>query len=470
MRPALWLGLDVGTTGTRCVAFDEHLQVVAGSYREDPPQVGEGGRVEQDPQSWVSSSLAVLSDTIAQVDPAAVRAMAVSSQGITVVPVDRTGAVLRPAISWLDLRGDEMLACLAQSWDPAEVTARTGKGWNGSYVLPKALWLARHEPVVMQACSQLLLPLDFLMLRLTGRTATDHTMAGGTMYYRNDHRGWDRELLASAGLGGLVLPELVLAGERVGSLLPELAAQVGLPGPIEVRMGGQDQKCAALAAGLAPGVGTLSLGTAGALEILQTTPTGPAGIPLFPFLTAGEWVSEGVVETAGAAHRWITRTLGLDYPALEEAAAASVPGGPLFFPHLGRFGTHGSEWGVEPAGVFWGLGLASGPGELTRAVVEGVACEVELLREAMAPQGLKSLRVFGGGARSRLWCQTLADTTGTAIEVLDTHETAAAGAAMLAGSPGRLRVAETFIPSPTGRAAAAARLASYRRIRDRLYA
>lgn len=475
MTGELWLGLDLGTTGVRCVAFDESLSVQASSYRECPPDFFPGGRVEQAAEAWLDSSVEVIASALAEVDRSLVRGLSISSQGITLVPVDAAGEPLRAAISWLDHRGEEMLPALARLWPPDELVARTGKPWSGAYPLAKVLWLERSEAELMERCARLLLPMDYLLLRMTGRAVTDHTMAAGTMYYRNDTREWDDEILRRAGIPRSRLPEILPAGTAVGPLTPTMSARLGLGADVQIRVGGQDQKCAALAAGLAPGVATLSLGTAAALETLHHEPTSLPGVPTFSYLFEGRWVREGVVETAGAAHRWFAQATGRarEYRELEQAATATYPDRdqPLFFPHLGRMGiaSDAARWGSAPAGVFWGLTLDTGMGDLARAVLEGVAFEVQLLRSQLATDGVTSLRVFGGGALSDLWCRILADVTQLRVEVLRTHEAAAAGAAMLAGAPGRLPVARTYLPEPDASLLIGERLIRYRQVRDRLY-
>lgn len=476
MTGRLWLGLDLGTTGVRCVVFDDDLAVQASSYLEAPPDTSPGGVVEQDAERWVEAALGVLRGAVEQVEAASVAGLSVSSQGITVVPVDDGFRPLRPSISWLDQRGQESLPTLRENWQaltgrPApevEIAARTGKVWDGGYTLPKVLWLQRHEPGVMQRCRALLLPMDYLLLRLTGRLATDHTMAAGTMLYRNQTRAWDPELVRAGGLAESMLPPIRDAGSVLGPLLPSIAEPLGLPRTVMVSVGGQDQKCAALAAGLATDIATLSLGTAGALTIPQPVPDCWPGIPVFPFFDGG-WVREGSIPTAGEAWRWLTRVLLRGNAELE--ALASVAGGAaFFFPQLSRTGPdNAGRWGVPPAGVFWGLTLDAGPGDLARAVLEGVTFELALLWRSMGTPGVTVLRVFGGGAANQWWCQLIADSLDVTVEALATHEAAAAGAAMLAGAPGRLTPARAYHPDPSGAARAAARLGRYRAIRELIY-
>lgn len=469
-----WLGLDLGTTGIRCIAFDRELRAGASAYVEQPPDCLPGGLVEQDPRQWVTTALGVIADVAGRLDPGSVRGLAISSQSITIVPVDDAGQALRPAISWLDSRGEEQLSRLAAVCEPATVVERTGKPWEGTYVLPKLAWLDEHEPETMRDARWFWTPQEYVLFHLTGVVATDHTLASGTMLYRNDLRAWDPELIALADVRREQWAPIRAAGALVGPLRDTIADAVGLPS-VPVCVGAQDQKCAALAAGLAPGVLTLSLGTAAALEAMRSTPASLPGVPTFSYFGDREWVAEGVVHTAAAANRWFAQNAAPtdDVEELGRLAAATYPASdrPLFFPHLARVGQPAARarWGVEPAGVFWGLTLDATPGDMARAVLEGVAYEVALLAGRLAAPEARVLRVFGGGAQSDLWCRMLADITGLAVEVLASHEAAAAGAAMLAGAPGPLRVERRYCADAAQRPVAERRLDAYAAIRNRLY-
>lgn len=464
MSPDLLLGVDVGTTGVRCVVFDAGLRVVASAYQECPPRYGPGGLAEQDPEEWLDAVAATVRSATSGVADR-VRALAISSQGITLVPVDAAGAAVRPALSWLDTRADAALGPLA-SFGRAEWRRRTGKRLSGVYTLPKAVWLQREEPDAWARVAALLTPHDFVVRRLTGRTVTDPTLAGGTTAYAVDAGVWDPEILAAAGVDRALWPEVLPAGTTAGRLLPEAASRLGLSTDVLVAVGGQDQKCAALAAGLAPGVVTLSLGTSAALEAWASGPDVAEcpEVDTFRFLLGDAWVREASLATAGAALRWLARTVapGSDFPALMADAAASDPDaeGPVFLPYLGG----ATDAGSAP-GAFVGLTLDTTRGDLVRAVVEGVTFELQRLLRALDSDATV-IRAFGGGASSPFWCQAIADATGVRVEVLETHEAAAAGAALLAGvatglwsdpadAATRIGRGAIFLPDP----AAAGRLA-----------
>lgn len=435
----VFLGIDLGTTGVRCVAFDGTLGVLASEYVESSPTIV-GGAVEQSPDTWWDAVVAVTSAVVRRLpDARAVRALAVSSQGITVVPVDAAGAALRPAISWLDQRGEGVLQELASRLDPEALTDRTGLPFVGAYTLPKLLWLAMREPEVAKRTAAYWLPHDDVVFRLTGRAVTDHTLAGGTMAHALATRDWDDEALAAVGVTRDQLPELGEAGTPVGTLRPAVASALGLSASVVVGVGGQDQKCAALAAGISPGTMTLSLGTAAALETLVADVSVPPGVPVFPFGVGDGYVREVSTLAAGAAYRWFANTAGggttFDELNARVSTGLSLDASrrrPYFLPQLARVGlaSDAERWPVDPSGVFWGLTLDATPDDLAVAVLEGVTCEIDALRRRVASDA-GTVRVFGGGAQGDVWCQLIADVTGLRVEALATHEAAAAGAALL---------------------------------------
>ncbi|HHU53957.1 MAG TPA: hypothetical protein GXZ43_07800 [Clostridiaceae bacterium] len=452
MNSSLWIGLDLGTTGIRCVVFDSNFEVVSSEYMEYPLIYGPENYVEQDPELWFSISKSVIKNAIAAIkNKQDIKGISISSQGISVVATDQCGNPLMPAISWLDRRGEPYLPIIAEKMSPQEIIKRTGKIWSELYTLPKILWLKDNKPDIYESARYLLMPMDYLIARLTGRFCTDHTMAGGTMLYNINTRSWDRKIIENFNIDITKLPEIKEAGTKAGNIYSEITQEIGLPADLPVYVGGQDQKCAAFAAGIDVGKVTISLGTSAALEILLDEPFSDSSgiIPSFSFLFNGHWVAETAINTAGAALRWfvnnnapdlsyaqLDKQIELDYPSEREI---------LFFPELNRSNKQNDNstdsaksfnWPIEPAGVFFGLYLETTRFDMGRAVMESIAFEIERsfqhLKNSFPRLKIDSIRLFGGGANSVIWAQMIADTTNATIELLSTHEMAAAGAAMLA--------------------------------------
>lgn len=426
---AVVLGIDLGTTSVRCIAFDRDLGRLAAAQRECLPRHLTGGRVEQPAEEWWDGLVEVVRRVVAQLPrPDDVVALSLSTQGISVVPVDADGVSLGPSLSWMDTRASEELRALEERLD--SLVARTGLPAKEFYTLPKVEWLRAQSDELRDAHFRL--PLDFLNQRLTGHAVTDPTIAGGTMLLRLAARDWDIDTMATLGLDPAQLPRIAEPGSAVGTLTAATASALGLGTHVVVGLGGQDQKLAALAAGLGHDRATLSLGTAAAVSLLVDTPDVLPGVPTFPGLTPGTWIREGSMLTAGAAYRWFQQTMAGGAPfeelndaaqrALERRGREGTPATVVFDPHLD---------GDPPAGAFHGLGLGTRSDDLALAVVEGIMREIAVVAAGMGPIPA-DVTFFGGGAQSSLWGQLAADAFGATVLSLTDHEMAARGAAILA--------------------------------------
>ncbi len=437
----LLLAIDLGTTGCKAAVYDDRGTLRGASYLEYGLITLSPVMIEQDPAAWWSLTCRAVREALAAAgaDPSAVRGLAVSSQGISFVLLDEDGHPLGNAINWLDGRATAESATILQRYTEERLFAITGKRAAPFYVLPKLLWLREHRPDAWRATRKILMGHDYLVYRLCGAQVTDHSLAAGTMLYDLRALDWCSELIEAFEIAPALLPDIRWAGTPAGRLLPAVAAELGLSAETIVVVGGQDQKCAALGAGIADGVATVSLGTASAIEQIMERPLTDAQmrVPTFTFVQPGRWVLEGVVGTSAGSLRWYRDTIarGTPYAALDAEAAGVAPGadGVIFLPHLGGAGS--PHWRADGRGTFHGLSLATRPGHLTRALLEGVAYQIRenlaVTQELAGPAG--TTIVFGGGAKSGLWRQIIADVTGCRVSWTAMVETAGVGAAMLAG-------------------------------------
>lgn len=438
---ALLIGVDLGTTGCKAAVYDERGATLGESYLEYGLIALSDTMIEQDPQAWWELTARAIGQALAaaNADRSAVAGIAVSSQGISFVLLDEAGRPLGNAISWLDGRAVAQCTAILERYTAGDLFRRTGKRAAPFYVLPKLLWIRQQQPDVWRRARRLLLGHDYLVYRLCGEQVTDHSLAGGTLLYDLAGQDWSSELLDAFAILRELLPSLCWAGTPVGTLRPAVAAELGLRSDVVVVVGGQDQKCAALGAGITDGVATVSLGTASAIVQVMERPATDRQmrIPTFPFVRPARWVMEGVVATAAGSLRWYRDVVarGVPYAALD-AEAADVPAGSdgvLFFPHLG--GASSPHWQSRARGAFHGLSLATTRGHLTRAVLEGIAYQIrenlEITEEVAGPAG--QVLLYGGGAKSALWRQIIAEVLGRPIGWTATAETAGLGAAMLAG-------------------------------------
>ncbi|MHB1296076.1 MAG: xylulokinase [Anaerolineae bacterium] len=434
------LGIDLGTTGCKAAVYGVDGRFLGACTFEYPLIKLSPEFVEQDADGWWALTQQAIREAVARagIPGEAVQALSVSSQGISFVPIDAAGHCLRPAINWLDTRASAEAEEVRAALGDEALYALTGKRPSAAYVLPKLLWLRRHEPEILQRTARFLLAHDLLLYRLCGATLTDYSLAGGALLLDLRTLSWSRDLLARFDLDAGQLPDLAWAGTRAGDLDPAVAADLGLRPGTAVVVGGQDQKCAALGAGIRPGRATVSLGTASAISAIVDRPLLDPGrrVPTFPFVAPGYWDLEGVVSTAGAALKWVHETFfpAQSYDTLDGLAAASPPGagGVRFYPHLA--GATSPLWEAGARGAFTGLSLASGAGDIVRAVLEGIAYQVRANLEVIEPlAGVQELALFGGGARSPLWAQIISDVVGLPVYATETVDVANWGACVLAG-------------------------------------
>lgn len=436
---SVFLAIDLGTTGCRSILLNEKLEQLAYAYEEYGLITPKEDWVEQDANLWWDMTLRTAKEAISKagISGQEIKSISISSQGITLVPVDNTITPLCNAINWLDQRAKEQAAQIEQDFGNQAIYTMTGKNISPSYSLSLLLWIKQNLPEIYQKTWKFLMPMDFLIAKFTGRCVTDHSMASGTLMYDLKNFCWSRDVLDFYHIDEATLPEIVLSGEKAGVVLPEVAKELGLSADCMVAVGAQDQKCAAYGVGLCDGVMTVSLGTAGAVTKLWTTAHTETntGIGWCGYVLPNTFVTEGVINTAGTCLRWVRNLMfaGENYKTIDQEALAAKERSSslLFYPYLS--GASSPHFYPESTGCFYGMNLATERGDFALAVMEGIAYQLRILLETMeAYKNVHTLILFGGGASSSLWCQLIADITGMRIVIPKTHEAAGAGATMLA--------------------------------------
>lgn len=482
---ALFLAIDLGTTGCRSMVIEDSLRQLSGSYMEYPLFTPQKNWVEQNAEDWWRCTVETAKQAIfkAGVDADQIDAISVSSQGITFVPVDRELKPLCRALTWLDGRAEEQTQWIKQSLGELDMFRLTGKPVLSCYMLPKLLWLRDNAPYLFRTAWKYLMPLDYLMAKLTGRCITDHTMASGTLMYDIRNHCWSSQVLQACGIDPDKLPELLWSGANAGPLCAQAAAELGLREDCVVAVGAQDQRCASLGAGLADGVMTVSLGTAAAICKLWKAPpdTDDMRIGWSAYLSDTTWVTEGVLSTAATCLRWVRDTMfpGADYTLVSREASEAHRHGSrmLFYPYMS--GPTSPDNYPDATGCFYGVDLGAKRGDFALAVMEGVAFQIRILLEAMnAYPAVREIVLFGGGAKSDIWPQIIADVTGLTVRIPQSEEAGVTGAAILAGIasghfhadiPPALPIARTIHPSDR-RENYAKQYADYRSIEKKLWA
>lgn len=434
------IGVDLGTTGCKSIVFDSNGDILGESYIEYPLIVLSDKVIEQDSNDWweLSKQAMVKAVQKSRIRKSRIKAISISSQGISFVPVDLNCIPLSNAISWLDTRAEEQVGMILHEIDEDHLYKITGKRVNAAYVLPKLMWIRINCPQIYKVAHKFLMAHDFILAKLAGEFVTDHTMAGGTLMYNVNTLLWDMEIINRFDIDIQKLPDIRWSGDVVGNIRKEVAEELGLNKNIKVCVGAQDQKAAALGANLDYCKATLSLGTAGAIEILADKPVfdEKKSIPCFTYVQKGQWVLEAVVSTAGASLKWSRNTLfpQMSYKDFDCLCDESPPGsnGVLFYPHLA--GAASPYWNAYARGMFYGLSLSTEGKNIARSVLEGIAFQLRTNIKKAEDLGAKieSIHVFGGGSRSKIWCGIISNITGKRITSFASPEIANLGAGILA--------------------------------------
>lgn len=439
---AYFLGIDASTTGVKALLVDETGSVVSTATTEIPLSTPRPLWSEQDPADWwrgaANSVRQVLAETGSGQEVAAV-GLTGQMHGLTIL--DEAGQVLRPALLWNDQRTGAQCDEIRQRLGKKRLIELTGNDALTGFTAPKILWVRENEPETYARIRHILLPKDYVRFRLTGAYATDRAGAAGTLLLDIKSRDWSREVLEALDIPAEWLPPTHEGPQVTSRISDEAAAATGLKTGTPVVAGGGDQAAQAVGVGaVQPGIIALTLGTSGVVFASAAEPfIEPEGrLHAFCHAVPNRWHMMGVMLSAAGSLRWYRDTLapGLDYDTLL-TPAAQVPAGSeglLFLPYL--TGERTPHPDPLARGAFAGLTVRHSQPHMTRAVLEGVAFGLRDSFELMKSAGLtdiKQVRVSGGGAKSPLWRQILADVLNVELVTVNTTEGAAYGAALLAG-------------------------------------
>jgi len=444
-----YIGIDIGTSGTKSLLIDESGRIHGESSAEYAVHMPKPLWTEQDPEDWWQAVKKTVKAVVklGKVKKGDVKAIGLSGQMHGSVFLNKSGKVIRKALLWNDQR-------TAQECD--EITKRAGgrealidmvanPALTG-FTAPKLLWLRNHEPRNYDALKHLLLPKDDVRRRLTGDFATDASDASGMLLLDVKNRRWSKELLSKLEIDSSILANVYESEEVTGTLLPEIAEELGLSTACKVVGGAGD--CAAGAVGngvVKQGILTVSLGTSGVVFCHSDQPQYDKLGRLHTFCHAvhGKWHMMGVTLSAAGSLQWLVQQLctellakrGVDPYAVINSEALGVPPGSeglFFLPYLAGERTPHAD--PHARGCFVGLTNKHSRGHLGRAVMEGVAYSLreslEILGQLNVP--VKQIRVSGGGAKSMLWKQIMADTFGQKACTINAEQGPAFGVALLA--------------------------------------
>ena len=423
------VGLDVGTSGVKALAVAPDGKVVGSAEVAYPLSTPRPGWAEQDPEDWWRAT----QEALGALDARDVAGIGLSGQMHGLVALDAAGQVVRPAILWNDQRTAEECREIEQRVGFERLVELTGNRALTGFTAPKILWLRKHEPDAYARIARIMLPKDYVRLRLCGEHAIDVADASGTLLFDVARRRWSDDVLDALEIPREWLPRVLES--------PEVSGETG--DGVPVAAGAGDQAAGAVGVGVVdPGPASVVLGTSGvvfsALDAYRADPQ--ARVHVFCHAVPGVWHAMGVMLSAAGSLQWFHDRLARDvpYPQLVEEAAGWAPGaeGLTFLPYLAGERTPHAD--PDARGAFAGLSLRHDRGALVRAVLEGVALGLRDCLDVVQAVGAtpEVARASGGGARNELWLKIVASVLELPVERVAVEEGAAYGAALLGGVAG----------------------------------
>src|SRR5580704_6151296 len=437
-----WLGIDVGTGGTRALLVDEAGQVRhASTAAHEDVRMDQPMWAEQRPENWWDAARQAVRAVLAEanVNGKDVRGVGLSGQMHGLVILDASNRVIRPALIWSDQRSQPQVDWINRTVGKEAVLRYTANPVLTGFTLPKLLWVRDNEPSNFDRVKKVLLPKDYVRFQLTGDFASDVSDASGTALFDVVQRRWSFEMMDAIKLDRGILPQVYESSDVTGHISAEAARETGLEPGTPVVGGGGDQASSAVGNGIVvTGVVSCTLGTSGVVFAHSDKPQyDPAGrVHTFCHAVKGAWHVMGVTQGAGLSLQWFRNQLAptVDYDALTDEAATAPAGsqGLYWLPYL--MGERTPHLDASARGGWIGLTAKHKRADLIRALLEGVSYSQKDCLDIIEQIGvsLDSVRASGGGARSPFWRQMLADVFDKRVVTLQTQEGSAYGAALLA--------------------------------------
>jgi len=437
--PAYYIGLDVSTTASKALAMNAAGEVIVtksfGHVLSTPRPLWS----EQDPTEWWQASSAALREVLTVIPPAEIAAISLTGQMHGLTALDKDNHPLRPAMLWNDQRSGPQCAAITETFGAKRLYEHIGSMMLPGFTAPKLLWIRDNEPEIYAQIAHILLPKDYVRLKLSGAYVTDVADGSGIALMDIRNRKWSDELIAALNIPRAWLPDLCESTDRSATVSEEGAAATGLRVGTPIIGGAGDQPAGAVGSGIVlNGQTSLTIGTSGvAFTAADRYLPEPEGrLHTFCHAIPGAWFSMGVMLSAAGSLRWLHDELAPDrsYEQLSELAASAPAGsgGLLFAPYLS--GERHPHPDPLARGSFAGLTLRHGLAHMTRAVMEGVSFGMRDLLELLRATGIQpdSAAISGGAANSAVWRQLTTDIIGLPLYTVNTTEGTAFGAAILA--------------------------------------
>ncbi len=437
-----WLGLDIGTGGSRALLVDRHgQQVAAVTAPHEDMRMDQPLWAEQRPENWWDAAQAAIRGVLAEAGAKGsdIRGVGLSGQMHGLVILDSSHNVIRPALIWCDQRSQPQVDFIHSKLGRENVVAAIANPVLTGFTLPKLLWVRDHELQHFDRVRQLLLPKDYIRFQLTGEFASEVSDASGTGLLDVRERRWSKFMLDGLGLDATILPRVHESSDVTGAISARAAALTGLAEGTPVVGGGGDQAASAVGNGIVEhGIVSCTLGTSGVVFAhMENVDYDPQGrVHTFCHAVRDKWHVMGVTQGAGLSLQWLRNQLapGESYDQLTAEAATAPAGsqGLFWLPYL--MGERTPHLDAEARGGWIGLTARHTRADLIRAIIEGVSFSQKDGLDIVEGLGVavSSVRASGGGARSAFWRQILADVFGKRVASLETQEGSAYGAALLA--------------------------------------
>jgi len=445
-------GIDVGTTGTRCVVFDLQGKIIANGYREYGAIYPKPGWVDQNLEEMLPLTMDACKEAIQNsgINPAEIAAVGFSTQRSVTVPVDEAGNTIRPMLSWQDARTGDEVADIAKVISPEKFYEISGMPLGTTWNVTKMLWMRKNEPELFKRTYKFV-QLQDVVLKAFGAEDFYTDLPDLAFYGVWDvtKLDWGMEILEPLELSPEMFGKPTNPGTKVASVSKKVAEQTGFAFGTPICVGAGDQNCGVVGMGSTKsGMATVSLGTGGlvCLSIDKRLP-GFGGLMITNHAVPGMWDMEGLSNAAASSYRWFRDVVGTmeisqekatgrnAYEYLNDLVAQAIPGskGLLYLPYLGTAAT--PRWNDKARAAFIGMSFAHGRAEMARSVMEGVTLEIRDMLDGWLKAGvqLTTMRLGGGATKSRIWNQIQADVYGRPVETLKTSEATVLGAAILGG-------------------------------------
>lgn len=446
-----YIGLDLGTSGSKAVIFDETGRIIEKSFKGYNLITEESGVVELDPNDVWNAVVHVLREVSSKCkDKSEIKALSVSSFGEACIPIDYKGSILSNSIIATDSRGKEELKSITEKIEESKLIEITGLPLNSTYTINKILWIKNNKYEVFKKAWKFLLYQDFIYYKLCDEAVTDYSLASRTMAYDIRKNEWSKEILGIVDIDEKLFSKTISSGCIISDSISKVVAEeLNLPKSIIVVLGGHDQPCSALGAGMInEGCAVDSIGTTECVTtvlrnkmVYSTIKT--FNFPCEPFLEAGKYNTMAYLHTAGALLKWYLRVFDADRKSANEKGHINLykyfdemcpekPTDLYILPHFSGTGT--PHMNPFSEGAIYGLQLGTTREMIYKAIMEGINYEMKINLECLKDAGIHidKLVAVGGGSTSKTLLQIKADILGIEISTLECNEAAALGCAILA--------------------------------------